>query len=65
MAIHTHANGSAAKNMAIDEAIFLENQRQSTGPTLRLYGWQNPNDFPRNVPGYRDGNYLNACRLTG
>ncbi len=33
---------SAAENMAIDEAIFLENQQRPTIPTLRLYGWQTP-----------------------
>jgi lipoate-protein ligase A len=28
--------------MAIDEAIFRENQRRDTPPTLRFYGWINP-----------------------
>lgn len=32
----------AYENMAIDEAIFRENQRQELPPTLRLYGWSPP-----------------------
>lgn len=32
----------AFENMAIDEAIFRENQRREMSPTLRFYGWMNP-----------------------
>lgn len=33
---------NAFENMAIDEAIFRENQRRDTPPTLRFYGWSPP-----------------------
>lgn len=33
---------SAFENMAVDEAIFRENQHQDTPPTLRFYGWSIP-----------------------
>ncbi len=33
---------SAFENMATDEAIFRENQRIDSPPTLRLYGWSPP-----------------------
>jgi lipoyl(octanoyl) transferase len=32
----------AAENMAVDEAIFRENIRKKSPPTLRFYGWKNP-----------------------
>jgi lipoyl(octanoyl) transferase len=33
---------NAFENMAIDEAIFRENQRTDTPPTLRFYSWSPP-----------------------
>ncbi|MBN1662618.1 MAG: lipoate--protein ligase family protein [Deltaproteobacteria bacterium] len=33
---------SAFENMAIDEAIFRENQCKDNPPTLRFYGWRSP-----------------------
>ncbi|MEN6317796.1 MAG: biotin/lipoate A/B protein ligase family protein [Syntrophaceae bacterium] len=33
---------NAFQNMAIDEAIFRENRRRDTPPTLRFYGWSPP-----------------------
>jgi lipoate-protein ligase A len=33
---------NAFENMAMDEAIFRENQRRDTPPTLRFYGWSSP-----------------------
>ena len=34
--------GSAAYNMAVDEALFLSCHRDNTPPTLRLYSWNPP-----------------------
>jgi len=34
--------GSAAYNMAVDEAMFLSCHRDNTPPTLRLYSWNPP-----------------------
>jgi lipoate-protein ligase A len=33
---------NAFENMAVDEAIFRENQHRDTPPTLRFYGWSSP-----------------------
>lgn len=35
-------NYDAYENMAIDEAILRENQREKLPPTLRFYGWRTP-----------------------
>lgn len=32
----------AVENMAVDEAVFRENIRRKSPPTLRFYGWKNP-----------------------
>jgi lipoate-protein ligase A len=34
--------GGAMENMAVDEAVFRENIRKKSPPTLRFYGWKVP-----------------------
>jgi len=64
----------AFENMAIDEAIFRENQRRKMSPTLRFYGWTNPSislgyfqDVKNevNLEFCRDKNIHIVRRLTG
>lgn len=39
--LHT-GKGSAAFNMAVDEAVMIAHSRGEVPPTLRLYGWDPP-----------------------
>lgn len=55
----------AAENMAVDEAVFRENIRGKSPPTLRFYGWRVPalsigyfQDYGKEVDG-------EACRKFG
>lgn len=56
---------SAFENMAIDEAIFRENQLKDTPPTLRFYGWNIPSV---SIGYFQDASKevdLKACRKFG
>lgn len=52
---------SASENMAMDEAIFRENQRNDSPPTLRLYGWCPPSISLGHFQETRDELNVSVC----
>lgn len=56
---------AAAKNMAIDEAVFRKNIRGESPPTLRFYGWQSPALSIGYFQDYRKEVDDEACRKFG
>ena len=56
---------AAAKNMAIDEAVFRKNIRGESPPTLRFYGWRSPALSIGYFQDYRKEVDDEACRKFG
>ena len=56
---------AAAKNMAIDEAVFRKNIRGESPPTLRFYGWRSPALSIGYFQDYRKEVDDKACRKFG
>ena len=56
---------NAFENMAIDEAIFRENQRREVPPTLRFYGWQLPTVSIGHFQDARKEVAVESCRRCG
>ena len=56
---------AAAKNMAIDEAVFRKNIRGESPPTLRFYGWRSPALSIGYFQDYRKEVDEEACRKFG
>ncbi|MGZ3649093.1 MAG: lipoate--protein ligase family protein [Syntrophales bacterium] len=53
---------NAFENMAIDEAIFRENQRTDSPPTLRFYSWSPPSVSLGYFQAAREEVNVEACR---
>lgn len=57
-----YRKSDAFENMAVDEAVFLENQKTGSRPTLRFYGWDPPAVSLGFFQDYNEGANEEFCR---